>query len=86
MSGPRLRTGVEVVPLPDGIVLVNAGSPVRFRGRAANEVLVHLLGALDGELTPAGLAARLGLKSAHVERALSVLDQHGLLEPQDDPS
>lgn len=81
MTGPRLRTGIEVVPMVDGVVLVNAGPPVRFRGRAANEVLVPLLQALDGELTAAALAARLGLKTAHVDRALQVLTDHDLLEP-----
>jgi len=81
MSGPRLRTGVEVVPLPDGVVIVNAGPPVRFRGRAATDVLRPVLDVLDGDLTAAGLAARLGIKSAHVERALAILRDHDLLEP-----
>ena len=81
MSAPRLRTGIEVVPLPDGVALVNGGPPVRFRGRAANDVLVPLLRALDGELSPSGLAQRLALKSAHVDRALQILSEHDLLEP-----
>lgn len=80
MSRARLRTGIEVVPLPDGVVLVNGGPPVRFRGRAAKEVLVPLLQVLDGELTAEGIAARLGVKSAHVDRALQVLHDHNLLE------
>ena len=81
MSGPRLRTGLEVVRLPDGVVVVNAGPPVRFRGRAAIEVLLPVLAALDGDLPGAALAARLGLESAHVDRALEVLRQHHLLQP-----
>lgn len=66
--------------MPDGVALVNGGPPIRFRGRAANEVLVPLLRTLDGELSPSGLAARLGLKSDHVDRALQILRDHDLLE------
>ncbi|HVE95294.1 MAG TPA: hypothetical protein VNB24_10250 [Acidimicrobiales bacterium] len=81
MTGPQLRTGVEFVALPDGVVIVNAGPPVRFRGRAAIDVLRPVLGALDGTLTPPALADQLELKPAHVERALGILREHDLLEP-----
>ena len=81
MSAPRLRAGLEVVALPDGVVVVNGGPPVRFRGRAATEVLAPLLRVLDGELDPSGLADRLNAKPGHVERALGILADHDLLEP-----
>lgn len=81
MTAPRLRTGLEVVLLPDGVVIVNAGPPVRFRGRAASDVVRPLLEALDGQLEPSALAARLALKPAHVDRALTILRDHDLLEP-----
>jgi hypothetical protein len=78
----RLAVGLEVVALPDGVAVVNGGPPALFQGRAATEVLVPLLNALDGLLNTAGLAAALGLPEAHVERGLALLSEQGLLEPE----
>ena len=80
MSAPRLAQGLEVVPLVDGIAVVNGGQPVLFQGRAATEVLVPLIAALDGELNAQGLAAALDMNVMHVERGLSLLAERGLIE------
>jgi hypothetical protein len=78
----RLAAGLEVVALPDGVAVVNGGPPALFQGRAATDVLVPLLSALDGQLNTAGLAAAVGLPEAHVERGLALLAEKGLLEPE----
>jgi DNA-binding IclR family transcriptional regulator len=62
------------------VAVVNGGPPALFQGRAATEVLVPLLNALDGSLNNAGLAGALGLPEAQVERGLALLDEQGLLE------
>lgn len=80
MSEPKLATGLEVVPLGDGIAIVNGGHPVLFQGRAANEVLVPLIAALDGLLNAQGLAAKLDMPIGHVERGLALLAERDLLE------
>ncbi len=80
MNVPRLRHGLEVVPLLDGIAVVNGGAPVLFQGRAAGEVLVPLLATLDGILNAEGLAGSLGMPLAHVERGLALLRERGLIE------
>lgn len=81
MKPPRLATGLEVVALGDGVAVVNGGPPVLFQGRAATELLVPLLNALDGSLNAAGLAAALGVPEVHVTRGLQLLADRGLLEP-----
>lgn len=81
MNPPRLATGLEVVPLADGVAVVNGGPPALFQGKAATHVLVPLLHALDGVLNPAGLSAALGVAEAHVTRGLQLLAERGLLEP-----
>lgn len=80
MKVPKLKQGLEVVPLPDGIVVVNGGAPVLFQGRAAGEVLVPLLGTLDGVLNAEGLAHALDMPVEHVERGLALLRERGLIE------
>lgn len=80
MNVPRLREGLEVVPLVDGIAVVNGGAPVLFQGRAAAQVLVPLLASLDGVLNAEGLAATLAMPLAHVERGLALLRDRGLVE------
>jgi hypothetical protein len=81
VSTPRLALGLEVVPLADGVAVVNGGPPALFQGRAAREVLVPLLHALNGTLNAHGLAEMLGLPEEHVERGLQLLAERGLLEP-----
>ena len=81
MNPPRLAIGLEVVPLGDGVAVVNGGPPALVQGRAATELLVPLLNALDGSLNAAGLAAALGVPEAHVTRGLQLLADRGLLEP-----
>lgn len=81
MNPPRLAVGLEVVPLVDGIAVVNGSSPALFHGRAALELLVPLLNALDGVLNAHGLADALGIPEQHVERGLQLLADRGLLEP-----
>ncbi len=83
MSSAQLDHGLEVVALPDGIAIVNGGAPVLFQGRAATEVLVPLLAALDGLLNATGLAAHLGMRVEHVERGLALLADRGLLASED---
>lgn len=80
MTGPRLAEGLEVVQLANGVAVVNGGPPVLFQGRAVNRILLPLLAALDGTLNAAGLAAKLDLAPHHVERALELLAQKGLLQ------
>lgn len=80
MNGPKLATGLEVVPIADGIAIVNGGQPVLFQGRAAHEVLMPLIAAFDGELNAQGLSAELGMPIAHVERGLALLAERDLLE------
>ena len=81
MNPPRLAVGLEVVPLVDGVVVVNGGPPALFQGRAATQLLVPLLQTLDGNLNAAGLAAALGVPEEHVARGLQLLADRGLLEP-----
>ena len=83
MNVPRLRQGLEVVPLSDGIAVVNGGAPVLFQGRAAGEVLVPLLATLDGVLNAEGLAGTLGMPLDHVEKGLALLGERGLIEAAD---
>ncbi len=83
MSPPRLAIGIEVVQLADGVVIVNAGPPALFQGRGASEVMVPLLRELDGSLSAHGLAIGLGLVEAHVVRAIELLAERGLLEPDE---
>ncbi len=80
MNVPRLKQGLEAVPLLDGVAIVNSGAPVLFQGRAAGEVLVPLLATLDGLLNAEGLAAKLGMPVEHVERGLALLAERGLVE------
>ena len=80
MNPPRLAQGLEVVHLLDGVAVVNGGPPALFQGRAATELLVPLLHALDGVLNAEGLAASLDVPEAHVSRGLQLLADRGLLE------
>ena len=80
MNPPKLLTGLEVVPLPDGTAVVNGGPPVIFQGRAASELLVPLLHAIDGELNAAGIASKIGAPEEHVARGLQLLADRDLLE------
>jgi hypothetical protein len=86
VNPPRLATGLEVVPLLDGVAVVNGGSPALFQGRAATELLAPLLQVLDGLLNAEGLAATLNVPEAHVTRGLQLLAERGLLEPEPEPS
>jgi hypothetical protein len=81
VNPPKLAHGLEVVPLADGVAVVNGGPPALFQGRAAREVLVPLLNALDGNLNAHGLAEAIGVAEVHVERGLQLLAERGLLEP-----
>jgi hypothetical protein len=80
VNPPRLAQGLEVVSLVDGVAVVNGGPPALFQGRAATELLVPLLNALDGVLNAEGLAGALNLPEAHVTRGLQLLAERGLLE------
>lgn len=80
MSTPRLAVGLEVVPLLDGIAVVNGGPPALFHGRAATELLIPVINALNGTLNAHGLAELLGIPEQHVERGLQLLAERGLLE------
>ena len=80
MNPPRLAVGLEVVQLPDGVAVVNGGPPALFQGRAATELLVPLLNALNGVLNAEGLSGELGIPEAHVSRGLQLLADRGLLE------
>jgi hypothetical protein len=80
VSPARLAVGLEVVPLLDGVAVVNGGPPALFHGRAATELLIPLLNALDGNLNAHGLAELLGMPEANVERGLQLLADRGLLE------
>ena len=81
MSPPRLAGGLEIVPLLDGVAVVNGGPPALFQGRAAKELLIPLLAALDGNLNAHGLAEVIGIPEEHIERGLQLLADRGLLEP-----
>jgi hypothetical protein len=81
MNPPKLALGLEVVPLPDGVAVVNGGPPALFQGRAAREVLIPLLNVLDGNLNAHGLAEAIGVAEVHVARGLQLLAERGLLEP-----
>lgn len=81
MNPPKLAQGLEVVPLTDGVAVVNGGPPALFQGRAATQLLVPLLQALNGSLNAHGLAEALGVPEEHVNRGLQLLAERGLLEP-----
>ena len=83
MSPARLAGGLEVVPLLDGVAVVNGGPPALFHGRAAKELLLPLLGALNGTLNAHGLSELLGIPEEHVARGLELLAERGLLEDSD---
>ena len=80
MTPPKLAAGLEVVPMNDGVAVVNGGPPALFQGRAATELLGPLLNALNGALNAEGLSAALGVPEAHVTRGLEILAERGLLE------
>ncbi|MEY2472563.1 MAG: hypothetical protein QOK28_1892 [Actinomycetota bacterium] len=81
MNPPRLAVGLEIVPLLDGVAVVNGGPPALFHGRAATQLLVPLINALDGTLNAHGLSELLGVPEEHVARGLQLLADRGLLEP-----
>lgn len=80
VNPPRLLTGLEVVSLVDGVAVVNGGPPVLFQGRAATELLVPLLNAIDGILNTEGLSSAIDASPEHVARGLQLLADRGLLE------
>jgi hypothetical protein len=82
VSPARLAGGLEVVALPDGVAVVNGGPPALFHGRAAKELLLPLLAALEGNLNAHGLAEAIGIPEEHVERGLQLLTERGLLESE----
>jgi bacteriocin biosynthesis cyclodehydratase domain-containing protein len=77
---PRLKPWYRVSTDGDGAVLRYGGSVLEFEGRAASQLLPHLLPLLDGTRTVDEIVSRLGepIRPA-VEHALEVLAGRELL-------
>jgi bacteriocin biosynthesis cyclodehydratase domain-containing protein len=80
LATPRLRRGLAVVPVPDGLLIDGGVRRHLFTGGAATSILPALMPLLDGGRDVSALAAALGLPGPHVEQALRLLQKRGLLE------
>src|SRR5512135_1297291 len=81
---PRLIPDIDVFLMPDelGVQFHGSDTPVIIRGRGANELLHHLLPALDGKHTLPELLTSLSsyLTESAVLKTLSLLHERGLLD------
>jgi hypothetical protein len=79
-SAPQLRRGLAVAQVADGLLVDGTVRRHLFTGAAATALLPRLLPLLDGSRDIAGLSAALELPAEHVEYALKLLKERGLLE------
>jgi SagB-type dehydrogenase family enzyme len=77
---PRLRRGLAVATVPDGLLVEGGPSRQLLGGAAAASLLPRLLPRLDGTCEPGRLAAEFSLSRAQLGQALDLLDGCGLLE------
>ncbi|MGP3975323.1 TOMM precursor leader peptide-binding protein [Streptomyces sp. 8N114] len=82
---PRLRRGVAVRPVSEGLVVEGLPSPQVFRGKAATALLPRLLPLLDGGKDCEALAEELGMAPRAVFKALSLLWMCGVIEDSPPP-
>ncbi len=77
---PRLRRGLAVAAVPDGLLLEGGPSRQLLTGAAATALLPRLLPLLDGTRDPELISAELMLGRPQLGQALSLLNGCGLLE------
>ncbi|MBO8201137.1 hypothetical protein ACFW4X_08170 [Streptomyces smyrnaeus] len=82
---PRLRRGLAVQPVSEGLVVEGLPAPQVFRGKAATALLPRLLPLLDGTKDCAALAEELGIAPRAVFKALSLLWMCGVIEDTPSP-
>ncbi|WP_018680254.1 nitroreductase family protein [Actinokineospora enzanensis] len=88
MSGlPRLARGLVVIPTEHGLIV--DGTPQRslLPGGIVSEVIESLLPLLDGTRDTTSLCAAADLRPSQLDRILTLLDDHGVIEhvPPDAP-
>jgi bacteriocin biosynthesis cyclodehydratase domain-containing protein len=83
---PRLRRGVAVHPVNEGLVVEGLPAPQVFRGKSATALLPRLLPLLDGTRNCAALAEELGMTARAVFKALSLLWMCGVIEDTPPPA
>lgn len=79
----RLRRGLALIPIEDGLIVEGARNRRVFRGRTAKDVLPGLLAGLDGARSPERLVP--GMPAAQLFGLLDVLFRRGVLERQGSP-
>jgi SagB-type dehydrogenase family enzyme len=77
---PRMRRGLVVLPLDDGLLIEGGPSRQVLTGSAASSLLPRLLPMLDGQRSSEEIRAQLSLSPRQFDRALSLLNQRALLE------
>ncbi|WP_432107530.1 hypothetical protein [Streptomyces sp. AA1529] len=82
---PRLRRGVAVQQVEEGLAVEGLPAPQVFRGKAATALLPRLLPLLDGSRDRAALAEELELTQRAVFKALSLLWMCGVIEDSPPP-
>ncbi|SES07519.1 hypothetical protein [Streptomyces qinglanensis] len=82
---PRLRRGVAVQQVEEGLAVEGLPAPQVFRGKAATALLPRLLPLLDGSRDRTALAGELELTQRAVFKALSLLWMCGVIEDSPPP-
>lgn len=77
---PRLRRGLVTVMTERGLLISDTSRRILLSGSAAS-MLPKLVPLLDGQHDLAALCAGSGAPRAEIERALALLDGHGMLRP-----
>jgi SagB-type dehydrogenase family enzyme len=77
---PRVRRGLALAPLSDGVLIEGGPSRQVLTGTAASSLLPRLLPLLDGQRSCEQIRAQLSLSAPHLDQLLSLLSQRALLE------
>ena len=83
---PRLVPGLTVLQTEEGIVIDGGLEPLVLRGRSATDVVMPLLGLLDGNATMEALAAERKVHPRVIGSTLRALQTYGLLEEGANPA
>jgi hypothetical protein len=78
VTRPRLRPGLVTVMTERGLLISDTSRRILLSGSAAR-MLPRLVPLLDGQHDLAALCARSGAPRAEIERALALLEGHGML-------